>query len=369
LAQRAVKDVAELGRNYLICRNTQNTIRRSVFNEISKAIKYFKLSDYFSINKTDLVITCQNGSQMLFCGLDDTEKIKSITPANGVITDIWIEEATEAEYPDFKQLGKRLRGRADAPKRLTLSFNPILQTHWIYQELFKQWEDDREEYSDDGLKILKTTYKDNKFLTPDDVADLENESDPYYYNVYTLGNWGVLGAVIFKNWRVEDCSEIRQQADKFKNGLDFGFSSDPAALVHTYYDKTRKRIYILDELYQTDMTNDILAEEVKRVIGSQYVICDSAEPKSVKELRNLDVQALGAKKGKDSVNYGIDWLQRQEIIIDPKCQNFKNEIQRYKWKEDKNGVALRVPVDKDNHLLDALRYAYEDEMKSDTWGW
>ena len=361
-AQRVVKDVAERKRNYLICRNTQNTIRRSVFNEIMKAIKFFKLPAFFKENKTDLVITCANNAQILFCGLDDTEKIKSITPAEGVITDIWVEEATEAERADIKQLEKRLRGQADFPKRLTLTFNPILQNHWIYDEYFGKWEDGKNTYTEDGLLILKTTYKDNKFLTLDDIKALEDETDPYYYNVYTLGNWGVLGSVIFKNWKVEDCTEIRKTADKMKNGLDFGFSSDPAALVHTYYDKTRKRIYILDEIYQTDLTNDMLADEIKQIIDRQYVVCDSAEPKSIKELNNLGVNATGAKKGKDSVNYGIDWLQRQEIIIDPKCQNFKNEIQKYKWKEDKNNNALRVPVDKDNHLLDALRYAYEDEM-------
>ena len=362
LAQRAVFDLMQGKRNYLVVRNVHRTNRGSTFNEICKAINEADVRDYFSINKTDMVITAHTGNQMLFAGLDDVEKIKSITPAKGVLTDVWIEEATETDGADVKQLNKRLRGKADVPKRVILSFNPILQTHWIYEEYFSNWEEDKWQYQDDDLLILKTIYKHNSFLEPDDIKELENETDPYFHNVYTLGNWGVLGAVIFKNWKVEDCTEIRKTADKMKNGLDFGFSSDPAALVHTYYDKTRKRIYMLDEIYQTDLTNDMLADEIKQIIDRQYVVCDSAEPKSIKELNNLGVNATGAKKGKDSVNYGIDWLQRQEIIIDPKCQNFKNEIQKYKWKEDKNNNALRVPVDKDNHLLDALRYAYEDEM-------
>jgi phage terminase large subunit len=170
----------------------------------------------------------------------------------------------------------------------------------------------------------------------------------------------VLGAVIFRNWRVEDLSG--QNFDKFKNGLDFGYGSHPAALIHTAHDKARGKIYILDEIYEKELTNDILADKVKGIIDRQVVVCDSAEPKSIAELKRFEVTATGARKGKDSVNYGIQWLQRQEIIIDVRCQNTKNEFQKYNWKEDASGNVLNVPVDKDNHLIDALRYAYEDEM-------
>jgi len=365
LAQRCVLDIVKGGRNYLIARNVQKTIRKSVFNEITKAIKRFKLQDLFSINKTDLVITCVNGYQIIFCGLDDTEKIKSITPELGVITDVWIEEATETIKRDIKQLGKRLRGKSKNKKRLILSFNPILQDHWIYDTFFGGWDDSKAVYHQDNLLIVKTTYKDNKFLEEDDIEALESETDKYYYDVYTLGNWGILGHVIFTNWRTEDLSEIRDKLDKLKNGGDFGFSSHPAGLIHTAYDKKRSRIYVLDELYETGLTNDRLAEATLEIVGRQLVVWDSAEPKSIAELKSFGVNATGAVKGPDSVNYGIQWLQRQDIVIDISCQNTKNELQKYKWKEDKNGNAMRVPVDKDNHLIDALRYAYEDEMASD----
>lgn len=362
LAQRTVLDILS-GRNYLVCRNVQKYIRKSVFNEITKSITFFKLNKYFDINKSDLVITCKiNGSQILFCGLDDTEKVKSITPQRGIITDIWVEEATETERGDVKQLEKRLRGKSKFRKRITLSFNPILKDHWIFQEHFQQWDESKTDYQSEDSFILKTIYKDNKFLEQDDIDALENETDKYYYEVYTLGNWGVLGAVIFKNWRSEDLSAIRDKFDKIKNGLDFGFGGHPSALVHTHYDKKKQQIYILSDFYEYELTNDLLAKEVLKIIGNQYIVCDSAEPKSIKELRNFGVKALGAKKGPDSVNFGIDWLQRQEIIIDTRCQNAKNEFQKYKWKEDKDGTVLRVPVDKDNHIIDALRYAYEDEM-------
>lgn len=364
LAQRAVLDVAQGGRNYLVVRNVQKTLRLSAFNEISKAISRFKLSRFFNINKSDLIITCINGYQVLFAGLDDVEKIKSITPAKGVITDIWVEEGTETKREDVKQLGKRLRGITPGgiKKRLTMSFNPILQDHWICSDYFVQWQDGAQRFEDRNVSILKTTYKDNKFLEPDDVYELENESDKYFYEVYTLGNWGVLGHVIFRNWRVEDLSKVRGAFDRHKNGLDFGFGGHPAGLAHTHWDKTRKRIYFLDEIYDYELTNDMLAERVKKIVGRQFVVCDSAEPKSIKELKNFGVNAIGAKKGPDSVNFGIQWLQRQEIIVDPGCQNVINELRKYKWKEDRNGVVLPVPIDRDDHLIDALRYAYEDQM-------
>lgn len=361
LAQRAVLDVAHGGRNYLITRNVANTIKKSVFNEITKAISFFKLDKYFSTNRSDLIITCANGYQILFAGLDDTEKIKSITPEKGVITDIWVEEATETDRGKVKQLNKRLRGRSKAKKRLTLSFNPILQSHWIYQDYFKSWDDSKAEYRDEQLSILKTTYKDNHFLTPEDAYDLESETDKYYYEVYTLGNWGVIGAVIFKNWRMENLSAMADQFTNRRHGLDFGFAQDPAAMPCTHYDRKHKTIYIYDELYMLELTNDLLAEEVKKRINRDHVICDSAEPKSIRELKQHGVRALAAKKGKGSVNHGIQWLQQQNIVIDLKCQNAKNEIQSYKWKEDKDGNVLPVPVDKNNHIIDALRYAYEDE--------
>jgi phage terminase large subunit len=369
LAQRCVFDVMNGKRNYLVCRQVARTIRKSVFNEVKKVISDFNAKHLFTINQTDLVITCKNGYQILFAGLDDPEKIKSITPEKGVITDVWIEEATETDRNTVKDLYKRQRGGSDdVSKRMTMSFNPILQSHWVYEEYFKNigWADKQTEYKGEDLTILKTWYIHNRFLTPEDVRDLENETDPYYYDVYTLGNWGVLGNVIFTNWTVEDLTGLRDQFVNTRIGLDFGFSSDPAALVNTHYDRAHKTIYIFDELYERGLTNDILAREVRTKIGEDYVTCDSSEPKSIAELNQYGINARGAAKGKDSVLHGIQWLQQQKIIIDVNCINTRNEFQQYKWKEDAGGYAMPVPVDKNNHLMDALRYAYESDM-ADTW--
>lgn len=363
LAQRTVLDVLNGKRNYLIVRNVQNTIRRSCLNEITKAISSFKVADYFDINKTDLTITCKlNKKQILFAGLDDPEKIKSITPIDGVITDIWVEEATECDYKAIKQLDKRLRGRSKAKKRLTLSFNPILRDHWLYKEYFSIWEDDKTYVEKEDVSILKTTYKDNQFLTDDDIKALENETDPYYYKVYTLGNWGTLGAVIFKNWKVKDFSDIEKTFDNYRHGIDWGFADDPFAYIKSHLDKTRKKLYICDEIEAIGLLNEESAPQVKEKAGTSKVICDSAEPKSIAEFKNLRVNAKAAKKGPGSIEYGIKFLQGLEIIIHPRCQSFRNEISKYKYKEDKNGNILPIPVDKDNHLIDALRYSLEDDM-------
>ena len=369
LAQRPIIDISRGGRNYLIVRQIGRTIRGSVSMELQKVINNSGLSAAFNINKTDGTITnIQTGNQIIFSGLDDVEKLKSITPAKGAITDIWVEEATETDRASIKQLLKRQRGGdKNTPKRLTLSFNPILQTHWIYQDYFAGigWADGQTQYRDgDKLSILKTTYKDNRYLTPDDVKDLESETDEYFYKVYTLGEWGVLGDVIFKNWRVEDLSGMDDQWTNRRAGLDFGFSSDPAAVLATHYDSTRKVVYVYRELYETGLTNDILAERVREMVQGDRIICDSAEPKSIQELRNHGVNSVGAMKGKDSVKFGIDWLKQQTIVVDKSCVNLQNELSQYHWKKDAGGNSLPVPVDKNNHLIDALRYALEDDMKN-----
>jgi phage terminase large subunit len=171
-----------------------------------------------------------------------------------------------------------------------------------------------------------------------------------------------------------------------RNGLDFGFSSDPAAMPVSHYDRMRKIIYIYKELYETGLTNNLLSERVKDLVGiwewrdtgqkneegapimerfcsgTERITADSSEPKSIQELRNYGVDAYGARKGKDSVRQGIDWLKQQTIIVDVSCINMQNELSQYHWKKDAGGNSLKVPVDKNNHLIDALRYAYEGDM-------
>lgn len=362
LAQRTVMDNMN-GYNYLVCRNVGNTIKKSVFNEVWKAICNMQLAMFYDRNRTELTITNRrNSKQILFSGLDDEEKLKSITPINGVLERVWIEEATEIRRSAYLQLKKRLRGRTDKHKGIIISFNPVLKTHWIYKEFFADcWDEDKNIYKSDRKLIVKTTYKDNKYLTEDDIYELEHETDEYFYNVYTLGNWGILGNVIFKNWSTADLSDRIASFDNIHNGLDFGFTN-PNALVRCHVSEKSKTIYVYDTLYKRGQTYDSLIVDLRQKIGAQIVTCDNEDTRGIFMLRQGGINATEAKKGAGSVVSGIKWLNGYKIVIDIRCQEFINEIQQYHWREDKEGNVLEEPVKKNDHLMDALRYAVESLM-------
>lgn len=360
LATRCALD-ALAGRNTLIVRQVAKTLRGSCWNEVTKAISRLGLGALFRVNKTEATITARNnGAQILFAGLDDVEKIKSLTPARGALTDIWMEEATECAWRDFKQLDKRLRGRSRHIKRFTLSFNPVYKSHWIYKEFFSVWREDRAYSESDTVSILKTTYQDNRFLAPDDRAALENERDPYFYQVYTLGDWGAAGDVIFTNWRVEDIP--RDAPGETRMGLDFGFAADPCGFVLLRYDRKGRRVYVMNEICEKGLTNLALSQRLAPYASLGAIACDSAEPKSIAELRSLGLPVYPARKGPDSVLHGVQWLRQQEIILSPACPRLGEEMTRYQWQRDRDGHTLPRPQDRDNHLMDALRYALEEDM-------
>lgn len=361
LAQRTVIDILTENRNYLICRAIKTTIKKSVFNEITKAIINLNLSKLFIINQTDMTITCINGNQIMFCGLDDPEKVKSITPKKGIITDVWIEEATEISYQAYKQLNKRLRGKTNLNKRIILSFNPIFKTHWIYSEFFTLWDDEKKILEEKNIFILHTTYKHNRFLSKDDIYELENEKDQYYYNVYTLGLWGVLGAVIFKNWETRNLENERNNFGLIESGLDFGFT-DPNAFLRVHYNKNQKTIYILDEVYMPDLTNEELYNEIIKIYENELILADSAEPQTIKTLYQKGLKIKSCKKGKGSVEFGYKWLKEQKIVVNTRCYGLIKELTIHKYREDKNGIAINHPEDRNNHAIDALRYAMQYQM-------
>lgn len=369
LAQRTILDILKGGHNYLCLRRYGNTVTKSLFNELKKAISDLNVKDLFQIVPSQGHITCVNGYQILFSGMDDAEKVKSITPSKGVITDIWYEEATEGHKDEIKQLRKRLRGSAtyrgaNITKRIILSFNPIYKTHWIYEDYFMPvgWLENQT-YYDGGksLQILKTTYIDNDFLTEQDKRMLEEETDPYWYNVYTLGNWGVLGDAILTNWKTEDLSGRIAEFDRIRNGLDFGYSADPNAFTRVHYSPRESRIYVFKGWHQNQMTNPMIAEKLKPDVKEEAIFCDCAEPKSIQELQDAGIDARPVKKGKDSLLFSIKWLQKHEIIVDEQIQGLINELNTWQWKKDKDGNSLPIPEDKNNHYIDSIRYALEIE--------
>lgn len=329
-------------------RKVARTLRYSVFALMRQTISDMGLMSKFKINQSDMAITClHNGNQFLFLGLDDVEKLKSI---HGV-TDIWVEEASEIAQSDFEQLNLRLRGNPEITKQIVLTFNPISFTHWLKLYFF------------DALRpnttTLKTTYKDNAFLDEEYIDELESlkHRDYTYYQIYALGEWGVLGNLIYTDYVVEDISQDPDDYGSTYAGLDFGFN-DPSALVRFGWKDSE--LYVFDELYQSGLTNtDLIREAGLLIPKNEQITADSAEPDRIQEFRRAGFNIYPAKKGKDSVKFGIDWIKRRKIHIHPSCQNFINEIQSYKYREDKDGNVLDEPVNMNDHLMDALRYGTE----------
>ena len=338
--------------SYLVVRKTGKSIRNSVFRLLTEMISEANLNQFFTINKTEMTINCVTGSSLITSGLDDVEKLKSVANINR----IWAEEASEISETDFNQLDLRLRGQSKVGYQLTLTFNPISETHWLKKSFFDVGRLD--------AFVLKTTYKDNKFLDDRYIQTLlELEKQDYqYYRIYALGEWGSIGNIIYSNWEKQDLSDIKDTFDNTFNGLDFGFADDPTAFVRVHLNNKRKTIYILDEFALRGLFIDDIANNLQDRIGNEYITCDSAEPRSVQDLKRNGIRALSAKKGPGSIEHGIKWLQGHKIVVDESCTETIKELSTYKYKEDKDGNVIAKPVDANNHILDALRYALESEM-------
>lgn len=358
LAQRLVLDLIK-GRNYLVVRQVAGRVQQSCYNEILKAMDMFGVRDKFKVTKSSISI--ESGGEVLFAGLDDPEKIKSITPKRGVLTDIWIEEATEIKKESFLQLNKRLRGLSEFKKRLTLSFNPTSKGNWIYKHFFEGKDIFSNPHVSDDVLIFKSSYLDNKYLCADDIAALKDESDELFHRVYTLGEWGLNSEQVLKSVKImESYTDYRKLPVRF--GLDFGFSKSPTVVIKAAIDKGKKAIYILDELCLFGKCNDELAIDIRIFAGHAPVFCDSAEPKSIAELRRYGIQAIPAKKGKDSLKHGIQWLNGYTIYVMSRCKGFYEEAESWCYRKDGFGNILDEPEKGNKHYCDALRYAMEDFM-------
>lgn len=352
---RLIKET-EQPHKFLIVRKVNRTIKRSVFTLFRNLISKWGLYDEFDFNLTDLTITYKkNGAQFMFTGMDDPEKLKSIEGVTGV----WMEEATEFTQEDFEQLDLRLRGETLYTKQIVLTLNPISEQHWIKRVFF----DD----PIDGCFTLKTTYLDNSFIDDDYKMVMENKkkTNPRYYSIYALGNWGTAEGLIFSN--------VKTQAIKLEDvwhlpcvqGGDFGFTNDPTAFNQTYVDLPNKKIYVYDGFYEKGMSNEAIAQKLKDMKAHKtHTTFDSAEPKSIDRLRTLGIKCGPALKGKDSINAGIDFLLDFEIIVNNHLVEFMKEFNNYCWDVDKDGKQLNKPIDDFNHFIDSLRYALEKFSRS-----
>ena len=354
------KIIVEPGHNYLICRKVGTTNKTSTYALLQQIIADLGLGDVFKENKSDLTFTCiPTGGMIVFKGLDDIEKIKSMTFPTGPLTDIVIEEASEISQPDFDQLNVRLRGIAKVPFQLTLLLNPIHDQHWIKREFF-----DLQSYQKTfPVYILKTTYLDNEFLDDDYRSVLESYKDIDYefYRVYCLGEWGSIGKNIFNHWKVETCPYKEEDFDATYIGIDWGYVHPSVIVKVGLKDGT---IYTYSELAITDKTNpELIAynEELQVFRKGESATADSAEPARIKEWVQAGYSVLPAKKPPGSVRRGIDFMKSHKWIIDPSCVRTIQEVQIYHWKTKKNGEVVRPeePIEISDDAIKAHFYALE----------
>lgn len=352
VAQKLLLKAIREKRKVLVIRKYATTLKDSVFQLITDMLRKWGIYKYCRVNLSTYTITLPNESIILFKGLDDQEKIKSITD----ITDIWCEEATELAEEDYTQLDLRLR--ALVPHlQLIVTFNPISKANWVFKRWFAS------EQVPPNTMILRTTYKDNRFLPPSYIAALEEKinTNPTYYRIYALGEFASLDKLVFYNWKQEEFNHAEIQGTMLV-GLDFGFVNDISALVASILDEANKCIYIFKEWGSTNKTNDELAAIITSLgFSKSVIIADAAEQKSIEEIKRKGITRIKAcAKGPDSIVHGIQQLQQYSIVVHPSCSGIITELENYAWQKDKkSGEYINKPIDDFNHYIDALRYSLQ----------
>ena len=358
------------GANLLVVRKVYRTLKDSCFTDLKWAINTLQVNDYWSVKESPLeIIYIPTGQKILFRGLDEPLKVTSITVETGNLCWAWIEEAYEInKEQDFNMLDESIRGKIKEPlyKQITLTFNPWNERHWIKKRFF--------DAEDDNVMAKTTNYMCNEWLDDSDKKLFEDmkKNNPRRYQVAGLGNWGIVEGLVYENWEEKefDVNEIsKRKGVKSAFGLDFGYTNDPSAFFCGLIDVANKEIYVFDEIYKNAMKNRQIAEEIiRKGYGKEKIVADSQEPKSIDELYDLGLKGIRkSRKGRDSINNGIQYIQDYKIIIHPRCVNFITEISNYMWDKDKFDNPVNKPVDDFNHLMDAMRYALESYSKGPTF--
>jgi phage terminase large subunit len=351
------------GSNLLVIRKVYSTLKESCFTELKWAIDALGVGAWWKIKESPLAMEyTPTGQKIIFKGLDKPQKITSITVKTGHLCWCWIEEAFEiTREDDFDTLDESIRGKVKPPlfKQTTITFNPWNERHWLKKRFF----DNPSPY----VFTKTTNFLQNEWLDEADLAKFETMrlTNPRRYQVAGLGNWGISEGVIYENWQelFFNPAEINTRSGvKSAFGLDFGYTNDPSALFCGLIDTKNREIYVFDELYKKALTNRQIYEEIKNLgYAKERIIADSAEPKSIDELYGYGLQNIrAARKGQDSVNNGIQFIQGYKIFVHPKCINFLTEISNYAWDTSKTGQKLNRPLHDFSHLMDAMRYALEE---------
>jgi phage terminase large subunit len=390
LARRTIMDMLAGKRNFLVVRKVFGTLRDSFFTELEKAAADLGVTKYFKFKVAPMEIHCKTtGRKAIFRGLDKAEKIKSITVKRGILTDIIIEEGTELTEPDFDLLDTRLRGKCDVAKRITILFNPIHKGHWLYTRYFAgNYPDEAKlvtydiafSYTDlsegvpkrvDGVRrvlIHKTNHWDNKFLAPEDRVRYESwkKTNPHMYNVYALGNWGVLGDIIFPDFEKRDLSGVAKHFDELYDGLDFGWNPDPFAYVVCGMRGDYVYVFLEEEGRRT--TTEQIATQIKPHCGYRDVYCDTNEPRTMVELNDrFGINTHPVTKWSGNNETAIAWFHKRKIIVDYRCKTLISQLEEYSYQKDKNGHTISKPCEgrgKNGHhdLISAMFYAFNYQI-------
>lgn len=345
--------------NLLVIRKTYRTLKDSCWTDLKWATRRLEVESLWSFKESPLEVTyLPTGQKILFRGLDDPLKVTSITVDYGYLCWAWLEEAFEVNSEaDFDTLDESIRGELPPNlwKQWVISFNPWNERHWLKKKFF--------DVSNPDILAQTTNYTCNEWLDEADKRLFENMkiNNPRRYNVAGLGNWGITEGLVYDNVHIDYRFELTDMVNyKTVCGMDFGYTNDPTAFFIGFLDEKNKALYIWDELYEKGLTNRMIYDRlVSMGYGKESIVCDSAEPKSIAELRGYGLRAKAAVKGKDSISHGIQYIQGLTIYIHPRCVNFTTEIQNYTFDKDKFGNAINQPIDDFNHLMDAMRYALE----------
>ena len=355
ITQKIIIKALREKRRVMICRRYGTTMRNSVFKLFKDVIESFKITHLTRIKESDMSITLPNGSEIIFVGLDNEEKLLSIAG----ITDIFIEEVYEVPKEIVDQLNLRMRGKAPN-QQIYMAFNPISAKHWLYDFCEGSTRPESSIYS-------QSTFRDNPFLPDEYVKALEDmyRTNPNKARVFCDGNWGAdVEGLVYKNHVLSDfdINELIKQGLEVRVGVDWGFV-DPTTVVVSLFDKPKKEIYIIGEFYKRGATLEEIKDGIIQLgISKQKMYCDGAEPDKVDYLRRNGFNAVSAKKGAGSVKAGISFLQDMKIICHESCVNVAAELENYVYlKDKKTGQYIEDSYDHDfSHTMDALRYSYSD---------
>lgn len=343
--------------NAIVFRKVAGTLRESVYEQMIWAIGMLGLEGHFRYRLAPLeIVYAPTGQRILFRGADDPEKAKSIKLAKGRFGFVWFEEL--AEFAGMEDIRTIKASVVRGGKTVTFcSYNPpASRRHWVNREA-RVVRADR--------LVHESCYLDlpEDWLGGDFIAEAEQvrQSSERLWRQMYRGEVTGCGGQVFENVVLRALSDEEVAAGRTYNGLDFGFAVDPDAFVRVGYDPKRRKIWLLEEFWGVRTPVDRLAGELKRRAGGEVVRCDSAEPRLIAQLREKGIMAVGVKKGAGSVAAGIRWLQEcGEIAIDPaRCPNAAREFEEYEYPIGPDGELLPEFPDRNNHMIDAVRYAME----------